>query len=69
MFINVLFLKRYGHFSGINRKVQLKYQPRGRPQSGVTEDGIVNSLRLFKESRFSSKNHDLQIRTRSLLCY
>ena len=26
-------LEMYGHFSGINRKVQLKYQPKGRPKS------------------------------------
>ncbi|RWS31190.1 inositol hexakisphosphate and diphosphoinositol-pentakisphosphate kinase-like protein, partial [Leptotrombidium deliense] len=25
-------LEMYGHFSGINRKIQLKYQPRGRPR-------------------------------------
>ena len=26
-------LEMYGHFSGINRKVQLKYQPKGRPRN------------------------------------
>ena len=32
-------LEMYGHFSGINRKVQLKYQPRGRPHSANNEEG------------------------------
>ena len=32
-------LEMYGHFSGINRKVQLKYQPRGRPPNSSSEDG------------------------------
>ncbi|XP_023325521.1 inositol hexakisphosphate and diphosphoinositol-pentakisphosphate kinase [Eurytemora carolleeae] len=31
-------LEMYGHFSGINRKVQLKYQPKGRPNSTSSED-------------------------------
>merc|ERR1719312_878417 len=31
-------LEMYGHFSGINRKVQLKYQPKGRPKSTSSED-------------------------------
>ncbi|CAD0196942.1 unnamed protein product [Chrysodeixis includens] len=29
----------YGHFSGINRKVQMKYQPRGRPRGSSSDDG------------------------------
>ena len=33
-------LEMYGHFSGINRKVQLKYQPKGRPKSTSSEDGM-----------------------------
>ncbi|CAG5126097.1 unnamed protein product, partial [Candidula unifasciata] len=28
----------YGHFSGINRKVQLKYQPTGRPKQSSSEE-------------------------------
>ena len=33
-------LEMYGHFSGINRKVQLKYQPRGRlPPSSSHDEG------------------------------
>ena len=28
----------YGHFSGINRKVQLKYQPKGRPRNSSSDD-------------------------------
>lgn len=31
-------LEMYGHFSGINRKVQLKYQPNGRPRRSSSED-------------------------------
>ncbi|XP_024884543.1 inositol hexakisphosphate and diphosphoinositol-pentakisphosphate kinase 2 isoform X8 [Temnothorax curvispinosus] len=31
-------LEMYGHFSGINRKVQLKYQPRGRPRGSSSDD-------------------------------
>ena len=31
-------LEMYGHFSGINRKVQLKYQPKGRPKSTSSEE-------------------------------
>ncbi|XP_059094253.1 inositol hexakisphosphate and diphosphoinositol-pentakisphosphate kinase 2-like isoform X9 [Tigriopus californicus] len=32
-------LEMYGHFSGINRKVQLKYQPKGRPRNTSSDDG------------------------------
>ncbi|XP_035718726.1 inositol hexakisphosphate and diphosphoinositol-pentakisphosphate kinase 2-like isoform X13 [Vespa mandarinia] len=32
-------LEMYGHFSGINRKVQMKYQPRGRPRGSSSDDG------------------------------
>jgi inositol hexakisphosphate/diphosphoinositol-pentakisphosphate kinase len=32
-------LCRYGHFSGINRKVQMKYQPKGRPRGSSSDDG------------------------------
>lgn len=35
---------RYGHFSGINRKVQLKYQPRGRPRGSSSDDGSDLSM-------------------------
>lgn len=31
-------LEMYGHFSGINRKVQLKYQPKGRPRKSSSEE-------------------------------
>ncbi|CAH1401618.1 unnamed protein product [Nezara viridula] len=31
-------LEMYGHFSGINRKVQMKYQPKGRPKSSSSDD-------------------------------
>lgn len=30
---------RYGHFSGINRKVQLTYLPHGRPKASSEEEG------------------------------
>ncbi|XP_046636471.1 inositol hexakisphosphate and diphosphoinositol-pentakisphosphate kinase-like isoform X2 [Daphnia pulicaria] len=40
-------LEMYGHFSGINRKVQLKYQPRGRPQSGCSEEDTHNEPSLL----------------------
>lgn len=33
-------LEMYGYFSGINRKVQLKYQPKGRPRGSSSDDGI-----------------------------
>uniref|UniRef100_A0A8D8HSD6 Inositol hexakisphosphate and diphosphoinositol-pentakisphosphate kinase n=1 Tax=Culex pipiens TaxID=7175 RepID=A0A8D8HSD6_CULPI len=32
-------LEMYGHFSGINRKVQMKYQPKGRPRGSSSDDG------------------------------
>ncbi|XP_074605166.1 inositol hexakisphosphate and diphosphoinositol-pentakisphosphate kinase isoform X2 [Brevipalpus obovatus] len=31
-------LEMYGHFSGINRKVELKYQPQGRPRGSSSEE-------------------------------
>jgi inositol hexakisphosphate/diphosphoinositol-pentakisphosphate kinase len=31
-------LEMYGHFSGINRKVQFKYQPYGKPRSSSSEE-------------------------------
>ncbi|XP_077483157.1 inositol hexakisphosphate and diphosphoinositol-pentakisphosphate kinase isoform X31 [Amblyomma americanum] len=31
-------LEMYGHFSGINRKVQLKYQPKGRPRHSSSDE-------------------------------
>lgn len=34
-------LEMYGYFSGINRKVQLKYQPKGRPRASSSDDGNV----------------------------
>ncbi|XP_058810103.1 inositol hexakisphosphate and diphosphoinositol-pentakisphosphate kinase-like isoform X3 [Phymastichus coffea] len=36
-------LEMYGHFSGINRKVQMKYQPRGRPRGSSSDDGNSNN--------------------------
>ncbi|XP_031778460.1 inositol hexakisphosphate and diphosphoinositol-pentakisphosphate kinase 2 isoform X35 [Nasonia vitripennis] len=37
-------LEMYGHFSGINRKVQMKYQPRGRPRGSSSDDGNSSSM-------------------------
>lgn len=31
-------LEMYGHFSGINRKVQFKYQPQGKPKSSSSDE-------------------------------
>ncbi|XP_037050374.1 inositol hexakisphosphate and diphosphoinositol-pentakisphosphate kinase isoform X3 [Bradysia coprophila] len=36
-------LEMYGHFSGINRKVQMKYQPKGRPRGSSSDDGNSSS--------------------------
>ena len=34
-------LEMYGHFSGINRKVQFKFQPNGKPKGSSSEEGDV----------------------------
>lgn len=34
-------LEMYGHFSGINRKVQMKYQPKGRPRGSSSDNDDV----------------------------
>lgn len=39
-------LEMYGHFSGINRKVQLKYQPNGRPRRSSSEDDCAREPSL-----------------------
>jgi inositol-hexakisphosphate/diphosphoinositol-pentakisphosphate 1-kinase len=31
-------LEMYGHFSGINRKVQMKYQPNGKPKGSSSDE-------------------------------
>ncbi|CAH1790258.1 unnamed protein product [Owenia fusiformis] len=36
-------LEMYGYFSGINRKVQLKYQPKGRPRKSSEDDDVSGS--------------------------
>lgn len=33
-------LEMYGHFSGINRKVQFKYQPNGKPKNSSSEEDM-----------------------------
>lgn len=43
LFYLYLIFYRYGHFSGINRKVQMKYQPRGRPRGSSSDDGNSSS--------------------------
>lgn len=43
-------LEMYGHFSGINRKVQLKYQPRGRPRGSSSDDGNYKNLSLDRST-------------------
>jgi inositol-hexakisphosphate/diphosphoinositol-pentakisphosphate 1-kinase len=39
-------LEMYGHFSGINRKVQMKYQPNGMKASSSDEDNKSNDPSL-----------------------
>ncbi len=40
-------LEMYGHFSGINRKVQLKYQPKGRPKNTSSDEGTHACLNVM----------------------
>jgi len=40
-------LEMYGHFSGINRKVQLKYQPKGRPKSTSSDEEVKKEPSLL----------------------
>ncbi|XP_035783235.1 inositol hexakisphosphate and diphosphoinositol-pentakisphosphate kinase-like isoform X9 [Anopheles albimanus] len=42
-------LEMYGHFSGINRKVQMKYQPKGRPRGSSSDDGKSDCTDAPKE--------------------
>jgi inositol-hexakisphosphate/diphosphoinositol-pentakisphosphate 1-kinase len=37
-------LEMYGHFSGINRKVQFKYQPNGKRQKGSSSEDLDENL-------------------------
>ncbi len=41
-------LEMYGHFSGINRKVQFKYQAKGKSKSSSSEDGKLDSSMQIK---------------------
>ncbi|XP_056599849.1 inositol hexakisphosphate and diphosphoinositol-pentakisphosphate kinase 2 isoform X2 [Triplophysa dalaica] len=44
-------LEMYGHFSGINRKVQLTYLPRGQPKTSSEEEGMKTTYECgFLES-------------------
>ncbi|XP_060080823.1 inositol hexakisphosphate and diphosphoinositol-pentakisphosphate kinase 2-like isoform X2 [Ylistrum balloti] len=36
--------EKYGHFSGINRKVQLKYQPYGHPKKSSSEEDLNGEI-------------------------
>lgn len=40
--VQFYIMQRYGHFSGINRKVQMKYQPKGRPRGSSSDDGNIS---------------------------
>ena len=44
-------LEMYGRFSGINRKVQLKYQPGGSPKSGEESAGEEGKQTLLPSIR------------------
>jgi inositol-hexakisphosphate/diphosphoinositol-pentakisphosphate 1-kinase len=35
-------LEMYGHFSGINRKIQFKYQPTGKPKNSSSEEDLLD---------------------------
>lgn len=39
-------LEMYGHFSGINRKVQMKYQPNGKPKGSSSDEETRNDPSL-----------------------
>jgi inositol-hexakisphosphate/diphosphoinositol-pentakisphosphate 1-kinase len=41
-------LELYGHFSGINRKIQLKYLPKGLPKKSGSEEGSCVSTSTSK---------------------
>ncbi|KAL4224183.1 Inositol hexakisphosphate and diphosphoinositol-pentakisphosphate kinase 2 [Mactra antiquata] len=48
-----LVLEMYGHFSGINRKVQLKYQPYGAPKKSSSEEGLN-----FESTKYDVSPHE-----------
>ena len=56
VFIMIYLRRRYGHFSGINRKVQLKYQPKGRPRHSSSDDGKSKMLQFSKRDNATLKN-------------
>lgn len=41
MILSRVLVSRYGHFSGINRKVQLTYLPHGQPKTSSEEEGTA----------------------------
>lgn len=40
------YVCRYGHFSGINRKVQLTYLRNGQPKTSSEEEGMMTAMCL-----------------------
>lgn len=42
-----VLVSRYGHFSGINRKVQLTYLPHGQPKTSSEEEGTAEQAGFF----------------------
>lgn len=63
MFVLLLPSCRYGHFSGINRKVQLTYLPHGQPKTSSEEEGAGMSA----ESSFVGQEVSTSAVTRSRL--
>ena len=48
-------LEMYGHFSGINRKVQLKYQAKGNPESTSSESEVHKDPSLILVLKWGGK--------------
>lgn len=51
---------RYGHFSGINRKVQMKYQPKGRPRGSSSDDGNLQHILITNSSLHLQLNDHIE---------
>lgn len=47
---------RYGHFSGINRKVQLTYLPNGQLKASSEEEGMLVLSTCERINGFSVQN-------------
>jgi len=39
LLVTSVIISRYGHFSGINRKIQMKYQPHGFQNASSADEG------------------------------